>query len=289
MRRIWGPTDTEIARLALPALGALVAEPLYILADTAVVGHLGTPELAGLALAGQALLTFHAVMIFLAYGTTAAVSRLMGAGDRAEAARQAVQSMWIALATGVVGMVLLYVFTDPILRVLGAEGTTLDNARIYLRVSLPGIPAMLLSLACVGYLRGLQDTVRPLIVAVVTALGNLVLELVLIFVFDQGIGASALSTVIAQWVGALLYVRWVLAPLREFGVSLAPDWGAIRSQATVAGDLFLRTAALRVRSPSAWPLRPASAPTTSQRTRSPSSCGPSSRWSSMRWPSPARL
>ena len=241
----WTDTDREIARLAVPAFGALVAEPLYILADTAVVGHLGTSQLAGLALAGQALLSVHAVSIFLAYGTTAAVSRLLGADRHGEAAFQAVQSIWLALAIGIGGGLGLWLAADPILELLGGEGEVLTNARVYLLVSLPGLPAMLISLACVGYLRGLQDTVRPLIVAVVTAVANLVLELVLIYGFDQGIGASALSTVVAQWAGAVLYLRWVHRALADHGVALRPDLGTLRRQLVVAGDLFIRTAALR--------------------------------------------
>src|SRR5712691_1114358 len=102
-RRSTGRTyDREIARLAVPAFGALIAEPLYLLADTAVVGHLGTPQLAGLAVAGTVLGAMYAIFIFLAYGTTAAVARLIGAGDEREAARQAVQSIWLALGISAV-------------------------------------------------------------------------------------------------------------------------------------------------------------------------------------------
>ncbi len=244
-RRFWTPTDSEIARLAVPALGALIAEPLYVLADTAVVGNLGTPQLGGLALASQVILTVYALMIFLAYGTTAAVSRLLGAGRHAEAAHQAVQSLWIAASTGVVSGIGVWVFANPLLRILGGEGDVLAYARTYLVISAAGMPALLLSLAAVGYLRGLQDTVRPLIVALVTATGNLVLELILVFGFDYGIGASALSTVIAQWVGTLLYLRWIGIAVRSHNVSLRPELASIGRQAVVAGDLFLRTAALR--------------------------------------------
>ena len=94
------PYDREIARLAVPALGALIAEPLYTLADTAVVGHLGTPHLGGLAVASQVLLGALSLFIFLAYGTTAAVGRLIGAGDHYRAAQQAVQGLWLAAAVG---------------------------------------------------------------------------------------------------------------------------------------------------------------------------------------------
>lgn len=245
MARFPSEVDRDIARLAVPALGALIAEPLYVLADTAVVGHLGTPQLGGLALAGQALLSVHAISIFLAYGTTAAVSRLLGANQQAEAARQAIQSIWLALFIGIAGAGLLWALADPTLGALGAEDEILDHARRYLLLSLPGLPAMLISLACVGYLRGLQDTVRPLIVAGVTAVGNLVLELVLIYGFDHGVGASALSTVAAQWVGAALYLRWVRAAVSDHQVSLRPQLAAVRRQLVVAGDLFLRTVALR--------------------------------------------
>lgn len=241
----WSALDKEIVRLAVPAFGALIAEPLYVLADTAVVGNIGTSELGGLALASQALLTLHAVMIFLAYGTTAAVSRLLGAGDEREAAHQAVQGLWLAFAAGIVLAAVLWFMTDPALRLLGAEGEILTNGRIYLRISLFGLPAMLLALAGVGYLRGLQDTTRPLVVAVVTAVGNVVLESVLIFGLDFGIGASALSTVVAQWVGAAMYLLWIRRAVRSHAVRLSPDQATIRKLMKVAGDLFVRTAALR--------------------------------------------
>lgn len=237
--------DREILRLAVPALGALIAEPLYILADTAVVGHLGTTELAGLALASQVLLIIHALFIFLAYGTTAAVSRLVGAGDHREAARQAVQGIWLAAVIGVALGIATFVFAEPLLRLLGGEGETLENALIYLRVSLFGLPAMLMSLAGVGYLRGLQDTLRPLYVSLLTAAGNLVLELVLIYGFGFGIGASAFATVLALWVGAALYIWWTQQAVAAHGVNLAPEAARIGRLAVTGVDLFVRTASLR--------------------------------------------
>jgi len=161
------PLDREIARLAVPALGALIAEPLYVLADTAVVGNLlGTNELAGLSVAGQTLLTAHAIMIFLAYGTTAAVSRLLGAGEKQRAAHQAVQGLWLAAVMGVVLALVAWQFADPLLRLLGETDdgnaeAVLAQANRYFVVSLWGLPAMLIALSGVGYLRGLQDTSLP--------------------------------------------------------------------------------------------------------------------------------
>ena len=241
----WTETDRRMWALAVPAFGALIAEPLYVLADTAVVGHLGTAQLGGLALASQVLLTVHSVMIFLAYGTTASVSRLAGAGRDTDAARQGIQSMWLALGMGGVATTVLFIMSDTMLKILGGEGEVLIAARIYLRISLFGLPAMLLMLAGVGYLRGVQDTVRPLIVAIVTATANLVIELIAIYVFDLGIGASATATVIAQWSGAAIYIGWVRAEVAGKGVSLRPDTKVLRALLNMAGDLFIRTAALR--------------------------------------------
>ena len=239
------PFDREIARLAIPALGALIAEPLYTLADTAVVGHLGTPHLGGLAVASQVLLGALSLFIFLAYGTTAAVGRLIGAGDHRRAAQQAVQGLWLAGVVGAVLAAAAYVFADPLLRVLGADGEVLAQGRIYLRISLFGLPGMLITLAGVGYLRGLQDTLRPLKVAVFTAGLNLALELVLIYGLGFGIGASALSTVVAQWLAAGAYVWWIREAVKVHGVTMAPDRSMIARLAVVGLDLFLRTAALR--------------------------------------------
>lgn len=244
--------DREIARLAIPALGALVAEPLYLLADTAVVGHLGTPELGGLAVASNLILVVFSLCIFLAYGTTATVARLLGAGDRREAAHQAVQALWLAFGLGVALAAVGLAFAEPLVRIFGASPEVTDLGVLYLRVSAPGLPALLLVLAGTGYLRGLQDTRTPLVVAVVTALGNLVLELGLVYGLGFGLGASALSTVCAQWAGALFYLHRVHRAVRavedETGaerVGLGPSWTSLRALARLSTALATRTMALR--------------------------------------------
>lgn len=237
--------DREILRLAVPALGALIAEPLYLLADTAVVGHLGTDELAGLAVATTVLLAGYSIFIFLAYGTTAAVARLLGAGHERDAAHQAVQGLWLAALIGVALVALGLVGGGALLSLLGASGAVYDNAAVYLRVSLVGVPALLLVLAGTGYLRGRQDTRTPLIVAVASALGNLGLELLLIYGLGYGIAASAWATVVAQWGAALVYVVWITRAVRHHGVGLGPHWTTIGGLARVGRDLFIRTVALR--------------------------------------------
>lgn len=230
----------------MPAFGALVAEPLYVLADTAVVGRIGTDELAGLAVASSALLTGYAIFIFLAYGTTAAVSRLLGAGREGSAAHQAVQGLWLAGVIGVVMTALVLGFAGPIVELLGGTGEVRTNALVYLRISAIGITFQLLTFAGTGYLRGLQDTRTPLLVAIGAALANLVIELVLINGLGFGIGASALSTVIAQAGGALVYLRLITTATSRLGAALRPDWSAIRRLGRAGWDLLVRTLALRM-------------------------------------------
>ena len=239
-----GRDDRELLKLAIPALGALLAEPLYVLTDTAVVGHLGTAQLGGLGVASGALMFGYGLCIFLAYGTTATVARLAGAGEQRRAAEQAVQSLWLALGLGVVLAVAGSTMSDGLLGMLGAEGDIARHAGTYLRISLLGAPAMLLMLAGVGYLRGLRDTVRPLWVAVGTAVLNLVLELVLVFGLDMGIGASAAATVVAQWAGAGCFIIWIGREVRRYDVSLRPRPGSIVRLLAVSSQLLVRNLSL---------------------------------------------
>jgi MATE family, multidrug efflux pump len=240
------PWDREIARLAVPAFGALVAEPLYLLADTAVVGHLGTEQLAGLAVAGQVLTTGYALFIFLAYGTTAAVARLFGAGDRQAAAHQAVQSGWLALIISIPLVAGGLGGAGWLVRAVGATGAAAGYAETYLRISVLGVPALLFTLAATGYLRGRQDTRTPLLVAVASAVGNLLLELLLIYGLGYGIGASAAATVAAQYAAAAVYVIGIGRAARGHRVGLRPDRRAVSRLARVGLDLVVRTAALQL-------------------------------------------
>jgi putative MATE family efflux protein len=200
------PHDREIVRLAVPALGALAAEPLYLLADTAIVGHLGTNPLAGLAIAGTVLTAAFSVFNFLAYSTTASVARQFGAGNRRAAAEYGVDGCWLAVGLGLGLTVLGLVFAPAIADVMGASHAVRPYAITYLRISILGAPALLLMLAGAGYVRGMQDTRTTLVVAVASNTANLLLELVLVYGFDLGIRGSAWGTVVAQVGGAAAYV-----------------------------------------------------------------------------------
>ncbi|MFW2381272.1 MAG: MATE family efflux transporter [Acidimicrobiales bacterium] len=237
--------DRPIAALAVPAFGSLVAEPLYVLADTAVVGRIGTTELAGLALASTVLLTAHALLIFLAYGATGPIARMISEGNAPRAAARGIQGMWLAAILGIVIAAVLAVLAEPLLRLLQAEGEVLDAALLYLRVSLPGFPFLLLALAGAGVLHGRQDTRRPLVIAVAAALANLIIELVLVFGMGFGLGASALSTVIAQTGAGAAFVFLVVKWARENGAPTRPEKAPMLSILKSGQALVVRTASLR--------------------------------------------
>jgi putative MATE family efflux protein len=243
--RLRNPHDREIARLAFPAFIALIAEPLYLLTDTAVVGHLGTPELGGLAVAAILLATGASLFVFLAYGTTSGVARLVGAGAHERAAHEGVQALWLAAGIAVVLACLGALFAAPLVEALGAEGEIRLHALTYFRISLIGLPALLVSMAGTGYLRGLQDTRTPLAVTIGANVLNLVLEVVLIFGLGYGVGASAFATVFAQTCGAAVYVWFVARGARRTGTSVRPDPVVLRALSRLGFDLFLRTVSLR--------------------------------------------
>lgn len=237
--------DRDILRLALPALGALVAEPLFLLTDTALVGHLGEDALAGLGVASAVLQTAVGLLIFLAYATTPAVARRLGAGDRPGAIKAGVDGMWLALGVGVLLAVVGWPLAAPLVAAFGTAPEAAAAGTTYLTVSLLGLPAMLVVIAATGLLRGLQDTRTPLVVAVAGFGANAALNAVLIYGVGWGIAGSALGTVLAQWGMAAVYVVMAVRAARTSGVPLRPGLDGVSSSALAGGWLLLRTASLR--------------------------------------------
>jgi putative MATE family efflux protein len=237
------PHDREIRRLAIPALGALAAEPLYLLVDTAIVGHLGTRELAALAIAATVLTTLVSLCLFLTYGTTAQVARLHGAGDRARAGELAAQSFWLASAIGAVLALACAAFAGPLVALFGGAGETAQLAERYLRISALGLPMALIALAGQGYLRGIADLRTPLVIVVVSQAANAALEVWFVYGLDLGLDGSALGTVIAQ-AGMGAAFAWLL--LRTRASSRRPQRGLLAPLVRISGELFVRSAALLV-------------------------------------------
>ncbi|MEV6499519.1 MATE family efflux transporter [Streptomyces prunicolor] len=237
--------DREIVMLAVPAFGALVAEPLFVMADSAIVGHLGTAQLAGLGVASALLTTAVSVFVFLAYATTAAVARRVGAGDLQAAIRQGMDGIWLALLIGATVIAVVLPSAPALIGLFGASDTAAPYATTYLRISSIGIPAMLIVLAATGVLRGLQNTKTPLYVAVSGFVANAALNVGLVYGADLGIAGSAWGTVIAQWGMAAVYLVVVVRGARRHGAALRPDAAGIRASAQAGVPLLIRTLSLR--------------------------------------------
>ncbi|GGP69756.1 MATE family efflux transporter [Streptomyces melanogenes] len=237
--------DREIVSLAVPAFGALVAEPLFVMADSAIVGHLGTPQLAGLGIAAALLTTAVSVFVFLAYATTSAVARRVGAGDLQAAIRQGMDGVWLALLLGAAVIAVVLPAAPWFIDLFGASDTAAPYAVTYLRISALGIPAMLMVLAATGILRGLQDTRTPLYVAIGGFALNAALNIGLVYGADLGIAGSAWGTVIAQFAMAAVYLSVVVRGARRHGASLRPDAAGIRASAQAGVPLLVRTLSLR--------------------------------------------
>jgi putative MATE family efflux protein len=231
--------------LAVPAFGALVAEPLFVMADSAIVGHLGTAQLAGLGVASALLTTAVSVFVFLAYATTAAVARRVGAGDLQAAIRQGMDGIWLALLIGATVIAVVLPSAPALVNLFGTSDTAAPYATTYLRISSIGIPAMLVVLAATGVLRGLQNTKTPLYVAISGFVANGALNVGLVYGANLGIAGSAWGTVIAQWGMAAVYLVVVVRGARRHGASLRPDTAGIRASAQAGAPLLVRTLSLR--------------------------------------------
>ncbi len=196
--RLHSRYDREILLLALPALGALAAEPLYVLVDTAIVGHLGTVELASLAIAATVLSTAFTVFIFLTYGTTAHVARMHGAGRDRDAAAVGSQALWLAIGLGLIMFALLELLAEPIVALMGGEGEVKEGAVLYLRIAALGAPLFMIASAAQGFLRGMSDLRTPLLILVAAHILNVILEVLFVYGFGWGLAGSAWGTVVAQ-------------------------------------------------------------------------------------------
>ncbi len=233
------PGAREVIALALPALGALAAEPLYVLGDTAIVGHLGRTPLAGLAIAGVLLSEVVGLCTFLEYGTTAKAARLYGAGSHDEALDVGVQATWLAIALGSVLVLVLELAAGPALRLIAGShhGASLEQALTWFRIAAVGAPCMLVIAAAQGWLRAFQDTRTGLVVLVASNLASVALSLTLIRGFGLGIEGSAIANVASQVAAAGVFV----ALLVRRAPSLAPSWERMIPQLRAARDLGLRS------------------------------------------------
>lgn len=235
----------EILRLAVPAFLALVAEPLFLLADSAIVGHLGTVPLAGLGVASSILLTAAGVFVFVAYGTTSVVARQLGAGSTRGAISAGVDGLWLSVILGTITAVVVALAAPGLCAAFGASAAVQEQAVTYLRISAAGIPGMLVVLAVTGVLRGLQDTRTPLLASVAGFGVNVLLNLVLVHGLHWGIAGSAWGTVIAQTGMAVGLIAAVVRKAVAARARLSLHAAGVLRSAVGGMPLLVRTLALR--------------------------------------------
>ena len=235
----------QLVAMAIPTFGQLIAEPVFILIDTAIVGHVNDSALAGLSIGSTIILTTVGLCVFLAYGTTSRVAHLMGAGHRREGFEEGVSGLWLALAIGVAVAAIIGLTARPLCSLLGAQGSVLDNATAYLLVMIGGLPGALLVYACNGILRGLERTRLTLVAAVCGAAMNTILDVIMVIGLGWGIVGSGVATLIAQWLTCLIMLVPTLRWAHDGGARLAPRMKGILSSAGDGGPLFIRTLALR--------------------------------------------
>ena len=238
-------TISTILTLAIPTFGQLIAEPAFVLIDTAIVGHIGGQALAGLSVGSTIVLTVVGLCVFLAYSTTTQVGRLLGAGKRGEGLEAGIDGLWLAGIIGVVVSVALFVIARPLCTAMGAQGSVLHNAVDYVRAVVFGIPGMLLVYAANGIFRGLQKVRITLIAAMVGAILNTLLDLLFILGFGWGVFGSGVATLISQWFMAVALIVPSVLWTRAEGARLQPRLSGVLNSAGDGAVLFLRTLALR--------------------------------------------
>ena len=247
--------DREIVRLALPALGALAAEPVYLLVDTAIVGHLGRSQLAALGMAVTILAATFAIFNFLQYGTTAQVARAGGAGEVDTARRLGAQAVWLSLGFGLSVSALVAALAVPLVSLMGGSGQAADDAVLYLRIAAVGFPAAFIALGGQGYLRGVADLRTPLVVLIAGNIANLVLEVLFVYGLGWGIAGSAWGTAIAQLGMGVAFAVVVLRRLEPGEARLRPalarrvlslgKWILVRTTALMASFVLAGAVATR--------------------------------------------
>ncbi len=235
----------RILRLALPALGVLIAEPIYLLFDIAVVGRLGALSLAGLAVGGLILTQVSTQLTFLSYGTTSRSARLHGAGDRRAAVGEGVQATWLAVVIGCAILVVMQVLVGPVAELIGGSHDIAAQAQSWLRIALFGAPLILVTIAGNGWMRGVQNTIRPFGYVLVGLFISAVLCPFLVhglaFAPQMGLRGSAVANVAGQAAAALLFGY---ALVRE-RVDLRPRPAVMRAQLVLGRDLIARSLAFQ--------------------------------------------
>jgi putative MATE family efflux protein len=231
--------ERKIVRLAIPALGTLAVEPVYVLVDTAIVGRLGTPQLAGMAIASIILLNVVSLLSVLEY-VTPDIAFAVGAGRPEDAKRIAAHGLWLSVLAGVPAAGVLALVARPLCWLIGGRGEVLHHAATYLTISAIGLPFVLIAFLGHGVLRGYNDLRTPLKIVVVANVANLVLEIVAVYGLHLGVAGSAGSTVVVQAGAAAVFI----VAMRRHLTPVRPAWQHYRPLLVNGAHMAVRSVAM---------------------------------------------
>ena len=235
----------KILSLAIPSLGSLLAEPLMVMADSAMVGSLGTEPLAGLTLGSSVTMLIVGMCIFLVYTTTAIASRRLGAGDERGAVKVGIDGAWLGLLVGLVLAVAVFVTASWIMALFGAEPEVAAQGVAYLRTAAWSLIGMMLVLAGTGALRGQLDARSPFVISLAGAAANVALNAVFIFGFGLGVSGAGIGTSVASAGMGAAFAWKIGRAAQRVDASIRPEFGGIWRALGGGVPLMIRTATMQ--------------------------------------------
>lgn len=242
----------SINKLAIPALIAGIAEPLLSITDTAIIGNIdenATESLAAVGIVGAFISMLVWVFGQIRSVISSIISQYLGANKLEEIKSLPAQAIAIVIIGSVLVLAISYPFSDQIFQFYNASGKVLDYCNLYFKIRIFGFPFSLFVFAIFGIFRGLQNTTYPMIIAIIGASLNIILDFIFVygiegFVPAMKIEGAAYASVIAQIVMALISVYLLI---KKTNISLKislPIHEQIPNLLGMIGHLFVRTIAL---------------------------------------------
>lgn len=220
------PIPRLIGELAVPTIISMLVTSFYNMADTFFVGKINTSATAAVGIVFPLMAMIQAFGFFCGHGSGNYISRQLGAHNFEDASKMSATGFVSAFVLGLGILVVGFLFTDPLLRIMGSTETILPYARSYMRIILIGAPYMTASLVLNNQLRFQGSAFYSMIGITTGAVLNIVLDPLFIFVLDMGVAGAALATIISQFVSFCLLIAGTFRGgnlrlnLRDFSPSL---------------------------------------------------------------------
>lgn len=220
------PIPRLIGELAVPTIISMLVTSFYNMADTFFVGKINTSATAAVGIVFPLMAMIQAFGFFCGHGSGNYISRQLGAHNFEDASKMSATGFLTAFVLGLGILVVGFLFTDPLLRIMGSTETILPYARSYMRIILIGAPYMTASLVLNNQLRFQGSAFYSMIGITTGAVLNIGLDPLFIFVLDMGVAGAALATIISQFVSFCLLIAGTFRGgnlrlnLRDFSPSL---------------------------------------------------------------------